>query len=770
MTVILLLMVLVVALVVVVAVHEPFRHQFFTTPVFRLYRKVLPAMSDTERDALEAGSVWWEGELFRGEPQWQLLLDYPKPKLTEREQAFLDNEVNEACRLTDDWQVSNHDGDLTAETWQYIKAKGFLGMIIPQRYGGLEFSAFAHSEVISKLSTRSSALAVSVMVPNSLGPAELLLHYGTEAQKNHFLPRLASGEDIPAFALTSPWAGSDAAAIPDVGVVRRGEWMGEEVLGMEVTWDKRYITLAPVCTVLGLAFRLFDPEGLLGDEKDIGITCALVPHDHPGVAIGNRHQPLNGMFMNGPTRGNKVFMPLDFIIGGKSMAGHGWKMLMECLAAGRSISLPSSNAGMARMTARAVGAYARVRSQFKLAVGKFEGVEEALARIASDTYSAEAIRKMTAGAIDLGERPSVVSAIVKYHVTEQGRRVVNDGMDIIGGKGICMGPSNFLARAYQQLPVGITVEGANILTRSLILFGQGAIRCHPFVQAEMNAAQMTDEAKAFQAFDTAICGHVRYTLQNALRAFGLGITASWFSRSPASKLRRSIQRMNHFSASFALLADVAMLIYGGELKRKEKISARLGDILSQLYIASAILKNFHDDSAPPEDVPLAKLAIGNALHRTQIAFDGVLANLPIFIGVALKWWMFPWGRIATEPCDDLGHKAASLLLSPNSARDRLTAQVYLPQDENQAVSLVEKAMVATIAAEPTEAKIRTAEKNGQFLHNPLANVRDIALAARDTGILSEPEFALVQERNRLRDRVIRVDEFTRDLSEWVRPA
>jgi len=498
-----LLTVVAVAVAVLIGVR-PIRRALISRPIFATYKKILPQMSDTERDALEAGTVWWDGELFRGKPDWNKLHAYPVPKLTAEEQSFLDNEVEEACRLVDDWQVSHVDQDMSPEAWKYIKDKGFLGMIIPKKYGGLEFSAYAHSQVVTKLSTRSSAPAVTVMVPNSLGPAELLLHYGTPEQKRHYLPRLARGDEIPAFALTSPWAGSDAASIPDVGIVCKGMWQGKEVIGMRVTWDKRYITLGPVCTILGLAFHMYDPDGLLGNKKHIGITCALVPWDHPGVETRRRLFPLNAMFMNGPTRGKDVFMPLDFIIGGQKMAGQGWRMLMECLAAGRSISLPSSNTGMAQLTARAVGAYARVRSQFKMAVGRFEGVEEALTRIGAYTYMMDAVRKMTAGAVDLGEKPSVVSAIAKYHVTERARQVVNDGMDVIGGKGICLGPSNFLGRAYQQIPIGITVEGANILTRSLILFGQGAIRCHPYVLKEMQAAHNPDAAKGLVDFDKAL--------------------------------------------------------------------------------------------------------------------------------------------------------------------------------------------------------------------------------------------------------------------------
>ncbi|MBL8432949.1 MAG: acyl-CoA dehydrogenase, partial [Dechloromonas sp.] len=470
-----------------------------------------------------------------------------------------------ACRLVDDWKVTHELYDLPNEAWRYIKDKGFLGMIIPKKYGGLEFSAYAHSQVVTKLSTRSSALSVSVMVPNSLGPAELLLHYGTEEQKNHYLPRLARGIEVPAFALTSPWAGSDAASIPDTGVVCKGMWQGKEVIGMRVNWDKRYITLAPVCTVFGLAFHLFDPDGLLGTKKHVGITCALVPYDHPGVDTGRRHFPLNAMFMNGPTRGKDVFMPLDFIIGGPKMAGQGWRMLMECLAAGRSISLPSSNAGMSQMIARTVGGYARVRSQFKMAVGRFEGVEEALTRIGAFTYMTNATRTMTAGAVDLGEKPSVVSAIAKYHVTERARQVANDGMDVVGGKGICLGPSNFLGRAYQQVPIAITVEGANILTRSLIIFGQGAIRCHPYLLAEMHAAHNQDARQGLVDFDKALWGHIGYTIRNGFRALWLGMTGSHFvgvNVDVAPEVRRYYQQMTRFSTAFAFLADISLLVLG----------------------------------------------------------------------------------------------------------------------------------------------------------------------------------------------------------------
>jgi len=755
-----------VVLIALLLTVVPLRRRWLSRPLFAAYRAVLPQMSATERAALEAGTVWWEGELFRGDPDWGKLLDYPVPSLTAAEQAFLDNEVEEACRRVDDWQVSHTQQDLPPDVWRYLAEQGFFGMIIPPQYGGLGFSAYAHSQVVTKLATRSSALAVTVMVPNSLGPAELLLHYGTQEQKNHYLPRLARGIEIPAFALTSPWAGSDAAAIPDVGIVCKGQWQGRETIGMRVTWDKRYITLAPVCSLLGLAFHLYDPDGLLGSAPDIGITCALVPADHTGVETGRRHFPLNAMFMNGPTRGKEVFMPLDFIIGGAAMAGQGWRMLMECLAAGRSISLPSSHAGMAQLTARSVGAYARVRSQFNMAVGRFEGIEEALTRIGAFTYLIDATRKLVAGAVDLGEKPAVASAIAKYHVTERARKVVNDGMDVIGGKGICLGPQNFLGRAYQQVPIGITVEGANILTRSLIVFGQGALRCHPYLRAEMEAAADADPARGLAAFDRALWDHVGFTIRNGLRAFWLGLTGSHFvavAAEVAPVMRRYYQQLTRFSAAFAFLADISLLTLGGSLKRREKLSARLGDILAQMFLMSATLKRFEAEGRQVADAPLAHWAIWDAMYQAQQAFDGVIANFPNrFIGAFLRRTIFPWGHPYVVPSDELGHQVAQALIEPSATRDRLTAECFVPDDENEPVGALERALAATLAAEPAEAKIRAAERTGRFAGDPRANVRDIATLAVAAGVLDAAEQELIQRRNRLRDCVIRVDDFPAD--------
>jgi acyl-CoA dehydrogenase len=740
---------------------------FLTAPLFRAYRKMLPPMSDTEREALEAGTVGWEGELFSGHPDWQSLLDQPAPRLTPEEQHFLDHDVNEACRLVDDWKVTQTDFDLTPDTWQYLKSHGFLGLIIPKRYGGKAFSAYAHSQIITRLSTRSSALAVTVMVPNSLGPGELLLHYGTDAQKDHYLPRLARGEEIPAFALTSPWAGSDAAAIPDAGVVCRGMWQGQEVLGMRVTWDKRYITLAPVCTLLGLAFRLYDPDGLLGSTRDLGMTCALVPHDHPGVEVGRRHFPLNAMFMNGPTRGQDVFMPLDFIIGGAAMAGQGWRMLMESLAAGRSISLPSSNTGMAQLTARAVGAYARVRSQFNMSIGRFEGVEEALTRIGAYTYLMDALRTFAAASVDQGQKPAVLSAIAKYHVTERARRVVNDGMDVIGGKGICLGPANFLGRAYQQIPIGITVEGANILTRSLIIFGQGAIRCHPFLLREMNAARNPDSKAGLQAFDAALFGHVAHTLKNGLRALWMGLTGSHFVAVPqvAPQTRRYYQQLSRYSAAFAFLSDISLLVLGGGLKRREKLSARLGDILSQMVLVSAALKRFEDEGRPETDLPLLHWAVWDAIYQAQQSFEGVFANYPVrWVAWLLHRLLFPWGYPYVVPSDEVGHEVARLLITPSATRDRLTACCHLPANAEEPVGVLEWALAATVEAEGLETRIREAQKAGRMVHDPRANVRDMAEAALAAGVITPAEHAQLQRRNLLRDRVIRVDDF--EMPHW----
>ncbi|MGF2530968.1 acyl-CoA dehydrogenase, partial [Ralstonia pseudosolanacearum] len=610
---------------------KPLRRALVTRPVLATFRAILPEMSQTERDAIEAGTVWWDAELFSGRPDWKRLRAAPAPRLTPEEQAFLDVETGKLCDLANDWESTQVWQDLSPEAWAYAKQAGFLGMIIPREYGGKGFSAYAHSQVVMKLATRCSAAAVSVMVPNSLGPAELLLHYGTDAQKAYYLPRLARGEEIPCFALTNAYAGSDAAAIPDVGVVCRGLHEGRETLGLRVTWSKRYITLGPIATVLGLAFRVVDPDGLLGDDKAPGITCALIPTRHPGVNIGRRHWPLNAVFQNGPNWGKDVFIPIDWVIGGQAQVGRGWRMLMECLAAGRAISLPSSNVGMAKLAVRATGAYAAVRRQFRTPIGQFEGIREALGRMGGNLYTMDAARRLSALAVDLGEKPSVISAMAKYHVTERARDVINDAMDIVGGKGICMGPNNFLARAYQQIPIAITVEGANIMTRCLIIFGQGVIRCHPYVLREMTAAQGADSPASLRAFDAALFGHGAFVAGNLVRALLHALSGGRATAAPsdaAPALRRYYRAVNRFSTALALLADVSMFTLGGTLKRRESLTGRLGDILSQLYLVSAVLKRFEDDGRPADDAALAHWSAQDALARAYDALDGVLANFP----------------------------------------------------------------------------------------------------------------------------------------------
>lgn len=739
------------------------RRALVSDRVLAILRRVLPDMSQTEKEAIDAGTVWWDADLFSGTPRWERLLATPEPKLSAEEQAFLDGPCEEACAMVNDWEVTHERCDLPPHVWQYLKDKGFLGMIIPKKYGGLGFSALGHSAVVMKLSTRSNALAVSVMVPNSLGPAELLLHYGTEEQKNHYLPRLAKGLEVPCFALTSPEAGSDAASIPDYGVVCRGTWQGTEIVGMRLTWDKRYITLGPVATLLGLAFRLYDPEGLLGGKDDLGITCALVPTSTPGVEIGRRHLPLNAAFQNGPTRGREVFVPIDWIIGGREYAGKGWMMLMNCLAAGRSISLPASSAGGAKALARYSGAYARVRSQFRTPIGRLEGVEEALGRIAANAYLMDAVRVMTAGAVDAGEKPSVVSAIAKYHMTERARACCNDAMDIHGGKAICLGPSNYLGRGYQVVPVAITVEGANILTRSLIIFGQGAIRCHPYVLREMRAAKELEGEAASREFDEAFTSHVGHVISNGVRAFVHGLTGARFAPAPAAaapELRRYYQRVGQLSAAFAFLADMSMLAMGGALKKREKISARLGDVLSMMYLISATLKRYEDQGRMREDLPLVHWSVRDALWQAQQAIDAVYTNFPVQpLRRLLRLVVYPIGTPFRPPKDRHNHRSARLVLEPGSARDRLTAGMYVGKGEADVTGALEAAFLATVACEPIEKKLREAVKSGLLATRSGV---DTAALAKEKGILSADELALWHKKESLRKHVIRVDDFPQD--------
>jgi acyl-CoA dehydrogenase len=608
---------------------RPLRIAMISRPFMKGYRRLLPSMSRTEREALEAGTVWWDGELFTGNPDWSKLRSLAPARLTAEEQAFLDGPCEELCGLLDDFDITHRRADLPPEVWAFLKSRGFFAMIIPKHYGGLQFSAYAHSCVLVKLAGRSVTCASTVAVPNSLGPAELLVHYGTEAQKDHYLPRLARGEDVPCFALTGPRVGSDAAAIPDTGIVCRGSWQGEQVIGLKLNFSKRYITLAPVATVVGLAFRMYDPEQLLGTQADLGITCALIPRDTAGLEIGLRHFPLNIPFQNGPLRGHDVFVPLDCIIGGPKMAGQGWRMLVEQLSVGRCISLPSNATGGAKAAIFATGAYARIRRQFNTPVGRFEGVEQVIARMVGLTYTMDAARSVTTAAIDAGARPAVPAGILKYHVTELARRVADDAMDVHGGKGICLGPRNYLGRGYQSIPIAITVEGANILTRSLIIFGQGAIRCHPFVLREMNAARNPDRKQGLKEFDAALFAHIGFALSNAVRSLVMALTFARFSKAPdTGPTRRYYQHIQRFSASFAFATDVTMLVFGGYLKKKESISARLGDVLSAMYLASMVLKHHEDQGQPPEDLPVVEWACRQLLYQAQEQLHSVAAQLP----------------------------------------------------------------------------------------------------------------------------------------------
>ncbi len=738
------------------------RRSLVSDRVLVLYRKLVPSVSQTEREALEAGTVWWEGELFSGNPDWNKLLAFPVPKLTPEEQAYLDGPVERLCAMLDDWKISHELHDLPPQAWTFIRENGFLGMIIPRNYGGLGFSAIAHSEVVLKISSRCNAAAVTVMVPNSLGPAELLLHYGTDAQKDHYLPRLARGEEIPCFALTGPEAGSDAGSMPDLGIVCHGSFGGrDDVLGMRVNWDKRYITLGPVATLLGLAFQLRDPDHLLGEKEELGITLALIPTATPGVSIGRRHFPLNAAFQNGPNWGKDVFIPLEQVIGGRDGIGQGWRMLMESLAAGRSISLPAQSVAAAKLCAHTTGAYARVRTQFGVSIGRFEGVEEALARIGGATYLMDAARIMTAGAVDLGEKPAVASAIVKYHLTEGMRTVVDDAMDVHGGKGICLGPGNYLGRAYQLVPIAITVEGANILTRCLIIFGQGAIRCHPFVLAEIDAANNPDLVGASRDFDAALWGHVKFFAANGARSLVLGITGGLPIKAPRGpETKRYYEQLSRFSAALALLADASMLVLGGELKRREKISGRLGDVLSQLYLSSAALKRFEDQGCPAEDLPLLDLALYSAFFKIQVALNGVLANFPgRWLARVLRLLVFPKGLTLTAPSDDMGHQVASLLLAPSAARERLTTGIYVPGNEDEIVGKLEAALHAVIAAEEIRDNLRGKRETRALASGGWATV---ASAARAAGALTEEQLTTLERAAQLTREVIAVDDFAQD--------
>jgi acyl-CoA dehydrogenase len=741
------------------------RRRYIVAPALKFLKKQLPTISKTEQEAIDAGNTWWEKELFCGRPKWKNLFSVPKPILTPEEQAFLDNQVEQLCSMLDDWQITQDYRDLPEAVWNYLKQERFFGMVIPKNDGGLGFSALLHSTVVVKIASRCVSAAVNTMVPNSLGPAELLLHYGTSEQKDYYLPRLARGEEIPCFALTAPEAGSDAGAIPDTGIVCRGNYKGEDVLGVRLNWDKRYITLAPVATLLGVAVRLYDPEHLLGDEIDVGITLCLISTKEPGVEIGLRHYPMQLAFMNGPTRGHDVFVPMDSIIGGANMAGQGWRMLMECLSIGRSISLPALATSTGKVIYRHTGAYARLRRQFNTPISSFEGIEEALGSIAGNTYILEAARVMTAGAVDLKVKPSTASAIAKYHLTEISRQCINHAMDIEAGHAIQTGPRNLLANIYLASPISITVEGANILTRNLIIFGQGAIRCHPYLLKEVAliSAPQTD----LPALDKVLMSHIGFFARNLIRNIAYGFTGGIFivSRMRNRRIRQLHKQLTRMSAALALLADTSLILLGGSLKRRERISARLGDIMSQLYLASAVLKYFHDNNKPQTDIDYVCWSLQTCLKRIQIACDDLFNNFPYrLVSGLLRFCIFPFGRAYHGPKDRLEKHLLEPMLTDSELRNRLTRYCYQSPHTNDPGNRLDRALAEVTAIEPILKKFHKAKIEGIFNRHQF---KERIIAAKQMGVLSAEEAERLQAFEALRNEIIKVDEFSFDLKEVI---
>ena len=735
------------------------RRAVIVEPAYGMVQKILPKVSDTEAQALDAGTVGFDAELFSGTPDWNKLASIPPVQLTAEEQAFLDGPTEELCKLINDWQIRHANREIPDNIWDFAKKHGFLGMLISKDHGGLGFSAQAQSLILGKIASRSPDVVTIVMVPNSLGPGELIEKYGTDQQKHYYLPRLAKGEEVPCFSLTGPTSGSDAATMRDVGYVTRGTYQGKDTLGIKLSWDKRYITLGPKATLVGLAFQMFDPDKLLGKTDDIGITLALIPANHPGVNIGRRHLPSGAAFPNGPNWGNDVFIPMDWVIGGEKMAGHGWRMLMECLSAGRAISLPSSATSGAKMMLRVTSAYARIRKQFGLPVSRMEGIEEPLVRIIETAYVNEAARAMTAAMVSRGEKPAVISALMKYQTTEKLRRAVNDAMDIHGGRAICDGPSNYLQSAYQMVPVGITVEGANILTRTLITFAQGALRSHPYLYKEVQSAQNPDRARGLDDFEDALAGHVAFSLSNATGAFFHNITGGHLASSPDTAQRMSVwyQQLARASRSFAFVADLTVALLGGGLKTKQKITGRMADALSELYMLSAVLKRYDDDGRPEGDNSIVELAAQNGLYRFQEAISGVIDNFPtVAMRPVMRVVVFPLGRRFKPAPDALGKTVAKHVLEPGAARDRLTRHIFISKDVNDPTGLLEVTLEKVIAAEPAEKKLEKAIRDGVVKRY---HGLDWFGEAVKKGVLSDAEAAQLREVETLVARVIAVDHF-----------
>jgi acyl-CoA dehydrogenase len=687
------------------------RQQWFTRPLLVYFKRVLPPISATEREALNAGGTYWETDLMRGMPDWDKLRKIQPNKLTEAEQHFLDNQTETLCAMLDEWDTLRAQ-DLPQKVWDYIRQERFWGLIISPEYGGLGFSTYAHSQVVTKIATRNATAAVTVMVPNSLGPGELITKYGTEQQKNYYLPRLARSEEVPCFGLTELMAGSDAGAMEAEGIVCRGQHEGQEIIGIRLNWDKRYITLAPIATIVGIAFKLKDPDGLIGKQVDLGITLCLVPAKHPGVKIGERHMPLVMGFMNGPVHGRDVFVPFDWIIGGKERIGQGWRMLMECLAAGRGISLPAMGTASAKIAYRTSGAYAALRNQFNIAVGRFPGVQEALGRIGGMMYLAEATRLFTAAGIDQGSHSATASAITKYYLTELSRKVTDDAMDVHGGRGIILGPRNYLAYAYLSNPIGITVEGANILTRNLMIFGQGAIRCHPYVLAEMQAAGMADEKQGLVAFDKLIVEHIGYVFSNLIR-LRISEVVSWWRRhtTKTDVVKRYQAQLTRMSTALAVITDLMFALLGGELKREERISARLADVLGYLYMCSAVLHYFETNKCPPSDIPYVKWCFNHSLYLMQKSFVELANNFP---KTPFRWFIrricFPFTLPYRCPSDAVTAEIALSMQELSDLRNRLTQTMYVNTNPQDPIGRVENAFLRMLAAKPGLKKIHAAVK------------------------------------------------------------
>ena len=735
------------------------RRQFVVAPVYGMVQKILPKVSDTEAQALEAGTVGFDAELFSGTPDWNKLQSIPPIQLSADERAFLDGPTDELCRMINDWQVRHANREIPEPVWDFVKMHGFLGMLISKDHGGLGFSAQAQSLILGKIASRSPDVVTIVMVPNSLGPGELIEKYGTDQQKHYYLPRLAKGEEVPCFSLTGPTSGSDAATMRDIGTVTRGTFEGKETLGIKLSWDKRYITLGPKATLVGLAFQLLDPDKLLAKGENVGITLALIPATHPGVNIGRRHLPSGAAFPNGPNWGKDVFIPMDWVIGGEKMVGQGWRMLMECLSAGRAISLPSSATAGAKMMLRVTSAYARIRKQFGIPVSRMEGVEEPLVRIIETAYVNEAARAMTAAMVSRGEKPAVISALMKYQTTEKMRRAVNDAMDIHGGRAICDGPNNYLQSAYQMVPVGITVEGANILTRTLITFAQGALRSHPYLYKEVQAATDPDRARGLAAFDQAFGGHIAFSLSNATGAFFHNLTGGMMASAPgdANRLSEWYRQLARASRSFAFVADLTVAMLGGGLKTKQKITGRMADALSELYMLSAVLKRYNDDGRPEGDLAIVELAARNGLHRFQEAIGGVIDNFPVAAARPLmRVVVFPLGRRYKPAPDALGRVVAKHVLEPGSARDRLTRDIFISKNVNDPTGLLEVTLEKVIAAEPVEKKLEKAIRDGVVARY---HGLDWFGEAVKKGVLTEAEGAQLKELEGLVARVIAVDHF-----------